>query len=273
MKHCISLCIRKLVLYCCCAAGIAVAGCGSSTPDWKEKDAAEDKAIAAYFSTRKAELAERKNLIDSLLGTVKDEDETAGLRNVTDPGLIRQIKEQSGQEAKIKSTVSPLALTDFFLVYLEKDDEIGGYETDFREDFTRQYKPTTYRYNHVNIMLQSKDSVYEYPQASYENMFADFLKRKYLVVTDCICHIVPEISTDQTFRAGLIIKKIRIFDLQSRSLADEYYLVAESSESVYVRKASETAPPSPARLKTNLWRNYLNQFNYSLLLKEKFEGE
>jgi len=104
-------------------------------------------------------------------------------------------------------------------------------------------------------------------------MFAEFLKRKYLVVVDCLNYIAPEISTEETFEAGLIIKKIRIYDLQSHSLAEEYYLVAASSDDVYVKKSSENAKPSPARLQTDLNRNYFRLFKYSLFLKDRFEGE
>ncbi len=257
-------------------------GCKSSTPNWKMEKEVEQKKIAAYYDSRKPELFAKKKGIDSILATLKDEDEKLGIKNITDAGLKRQIMSYSGESIKVKSKLAPLPLTDFFLIYLEKDDELGGYDTEFKENFTRQLKPTTYRHNHVNAMLSSEGSTYqypegtyeyEYPKGAYENMFADFLKKKYLVVVDCISYIEPEILNEEKFREGLIVKKFRIYNLQNRSLEDEYYLIALSSDNVYVRKASETAKPSPARLKTDLWKNYIRIFNYNLFLKETFDGE
>jgi len=265
--------INISVLVSCCISILFFTNCNSSNQNWKEKDAAEDKEIAAYFDTRKPELLLRKNFIDSVLGSLKDQDEKQGLETITDPGLIVQIKSLGTEKEKIKSKFAAFDLNNFFLIYLEKDGELGGYDTDFKEDFTRQLKQTTYRHNHVNLMLMSNDTIYEYPKISYENMFAEFLKRKYLVVVDCLNYIAPEISTEETFEAGLIIKKIRIYDLQSHSLAEEYYLVAASSDDVYVKKSSENAKPSPARLQTDLNRNYFRLFKYSLFLKDRFEGE
>lgn len=273
---------RYIFLIACCGPILFFARCNSSTPNWKKQKAIEQKEIAAYYDTRKPELFARKKVIDSILATIKNEDETLGIKNITDAGLIRQAKAQSAAAVKIKSKLAPLPLIDFFMIYLEKDDELGGYDTEFKEDMTRQLKPATYRNNHVNAMLASESSTYkypegtykyEYPRLSYENMFADFLSKKYLVVIDCISYIAPEISTEETFTKGLIAKKIRIYNLQNRSLEDDFYLTAVSSDDVYLKKSSETAKPNPGRLKSDLWKNYMRLFKYSLFLKDRFEGE
>jgi hypothetical protein len=277
MKNYFNLNNSNILLISCCVSILFFPCCKSSTPDWKKQKAIEQKEIAAYYETRKPELLARK-----IVATLKDEDEKLGIKNITNAGLIRQIQAQSATSVKTKSKLAPLPLTDFFMIYLEKDDELGGYDTEFKEDMTRQLKPTTYRNNYVNAMLASEGSTYVYPEGtdeyiypkgSYESMFAEFLNKKYLVVIDCISYIAPEISTNDTFTEGLIVKKIRIYNLHNRSLEDDYYLIAVSSDNVDVRVASETAKPSPGRLKSDLWKNYMHLFKYSLFLKERFEGE
>lgn len=250
---------------------LLAAGCGSSEPGWKEKDAAEDKEIGAYLTSQRPVLAAKKDRIDSILQSLQDTDEKKGIDNVITAGLQSRIRDILSDSSKYRSGLAPMPLNDMFLIYLEKDDEIGNYEIDFREIFIGKLRETSYRHNHVNILLQSTDSVYEYPLVSYKNMVADFLKRKYLVVSDCICHVPAELISQERYNSGYIVKVIRIYDLTTGKLADEFYLATGSSESMYLRLRKGDEMPSSGRLKTDLRRNYLKLFHYSIFLKESLE--
>ena len=250
----------------------AAAGCGgSSKPGWKEKEEAEDREIGAYFASQRPVLAAKKDRIDSILHSLQDVDEKKGIGNISAAGLERQISGILSGSTRFRSALAPIALDNMFLIYLEKNDESGDYETDFREVFAGKLRETSYRYNDINIMLQSTDSVFTNPIATYKLMVADFLKRKYLVVTDCICLVPAELISQQEYSSGYIVKKIRIYDLTTGKIADEYYLATGSSESMYLRIRKGDAMPSTSHMKVDLRRNYLKLFHYSIFLKESLE--
>lgn len=62
----------------------------------------------------------------------------------------------------------------------------------------------------------------------------DFLKIKYLVITDCIASRMPQQTGTNTYSPGFLVKNIRVVEIASGKVVEQYYISATSSPSLTI---------------------------------------
>ena len=189
--------------------------CGSRNGEVKE-----------YYDTIKAELHTKQNNIDAILSEIKDNDEKS-FEEMQDTTKIQdEVKFAIRHPKDVKCKLPPIYKPDYFLVNAEMKKKVRY------KYFAATDSRATDLFTDDMYYIIKKDSLkYELFLDIFKNKVADFTKRKYLIVLDCIYYkntVQPDLySTD--FVKGHVVKRVDIYSIENRKLLDSYYLFASSS--------------------------------------------
>ena len=180
-----------------------------------------------YYETVKEPLHTKNNNIQNILKNAEDMPETDLAKAGDLNDIPQEVKEAFGNTS-VKSKLYPLKNEDCFVLDIE--EQRGKERLSY---FDLGPVLHTELFSDDIYLVSMKDSVENIKGLDFFKTNVDrYLNRKYLVLLDCQYYAYPRQLNASEFQPGHLIKKVSIYDIENRKLADSYYLHAGSSEKI-----------------------------------------
>jgi hypothetical protein len=216
-----------------CFIGVAITILFSSCGGNKKQ-----KECIQYFDSVKASVVAHETAMKAIADTLKDTPENSDatlfsailareeLKRKNDPFGFKTRSVSINPAESFIVSVEALRKKDGVKEFGEDDSElplyrngIGAYLQQYGEDI-RTGKKDCFNGTQVNYLKRDID---------------DYMKIKYLVVTDCLFHKMPQLAGSNTYTPGLLVKEVRIIEIGSRKMVQQYHITANSSPTLSIQ--------------------------------------
>jgi hypothetical protein len=220
--------------YSTCFIGIAITILFSSCGGNKKQN-----ECVQYFDSVKAGVAAHETTMKSIVDTLKDviENSDAALFSTI---LVQEELKKKNDPSGFKTRSLRINPAESFIVSVEalrKKDGVKEFGEDGAELPLYRNGIGAYLLQYGEDIRSGKKDCFNSTQVNYlKRDIDDYMKIKYLVVTDCIFHKMPQLSRSKSnaYTPGLLVKEVRVIETGSRKMVQQYYITANSSSTIYV---------------------------------------
>lgn len=210
--------------------------------------------VEKYYDSVKDALHAKTNNIQDILKKAEDHEETDLAPGKGLNELPQAAKDVITNPEAAKAKLYPLKNEDCFILDIESIK--GKPALSYFE--TGPILHTELLSDDIYLVSQ-KDSIGNQRDPEYfKKHVENYLKRKYLVLVDCQYYYYPQQLTMSEFNGGHLIKKVSVYDIDTKKLADSYYLYATSSSKIRYNTSH------PVNFAENLAANITGQLTGSL---------
>lgn len=215
-----------------------------------------------YFDGIKPTLSARHATLNAIADTVRDLPESSIEAFVGKLFLEDAIKKQKDPYGFKSRKGIPLNLTEVYLLPVEtfRDKEKAK---DYAEDdpslkIYRKDMGTELLQYGEDIRDGKKDCFNGTIQNYLERDISEYLKFKYLVITDCIYIRLPKLEGGNSYIQGAVAKQVRVIDISTAKEIRSFYVTGESSSGLTIRDYDYS------ELNKDLMRNFTNNLKKAL---------
>jgi hypothetical protein len=185
----------------------------------------------------KTQISAQQTAINKIIEGLKDAPENEDLQLVSQILAEEEIKKKTDPYGYKSKTIG-INPAETFIVSVEglKNKETVKWTIDDNRELPIYRKDISdLLLRHGEEVRAGKRDCFSGTQVNYlKEEIDDYLKIKYLLVTDCIFYKMPRMASATTYTPGLLVKEVRVMEISTGKMVQQHYLLAPSSPTITI---------------------------------------